>query len=301
MLLRYVLKRILIFIPTLFAISLVIFFLNKYAPGDPVEILIGGSDMKTGSMSEMRAGEEIYDKKRRELNLHLPSFYFAFSSKAHSDTLHHIIRPAHKETLSRLADKTGNWENTQAYYRAITDFKLAIFAMQKDSLTAEPLIIIRNKTLELYTTYEFSEIDNKLSQISKAVNTNTATAKLLPSFQHLSTAFNKLKNEPTSWKKYVPAFHWHGMENQYHIWIFGDKPWISKSDEVLAISKQKLEKTEKEASFKTVEKGYYKIIPSFNLVENNGRRTEDDIKRLQLFEIIINGKKTVYSPKDILE
>ena len=40
---QYVLKRILIFIPTLVIISIVIFMLSVFAPGDPVEKMLGAT------------------------------------------------------------------------------------------------------------------------------------------------------------------------------------------------------------------------------------------------------------------
>ena len=55
--LKYVLKRILIFIPTLIAISMAIFFLNLLAPGDPVENMLNlsGGGESGGNMADKMA------------------------------------------------------------------------------------------------------------------------------------------------------------------------------------------------------------------------------------------------------
>jgi ABC-type dipeptide/oligopeptide/nickel transport system permease component len=87
---KYILKRILIFIPTLIAISMAIFFLNLLAPGDPVESMLNlsGGGESGGNMADKMAGEGAYLAKRAELNLDKPAFYFSLTSAAYPDTLY---------------------------------------------------------------------------------------------------------------------------------------------------------------------------------------------------------------------
>ena len=73
--LKYILKRLLIFIPTLIAISLLTFVISINAPGDPVETMLnqgGGGDGRSG---EKLASEKTYEAKRHELGFDLPLFY----------------------------------------------------------------------------------------------------------------------------------------------------------------------------------------------------------------------------------
>ncbi|MEM6725447.1 MAG: ABC transporter permease, partial [Bacteroidota bacterium] len=81
---QYIVKRILIFIPTLFAISIVVFMLSVMAPGDPVEKMLGANP--EGEPIDPQA----YNETRAELGLDLPVFYFGFTSKAYPDTLYKI-------------------------------------------------------------------------------------------------------------------------------------------------------------------------------------------------------------------
>jgi peptide/nickel transport system permease protein len=55
----YILKRILLFIPTLLGITLITFVLMQYMPGDPVTAMVGE-----------RASPETIARIRTELGLH---------------------------------------------------------------------------------------------------------------------------------------------------------------------------------------------------------------------------------------
>jgi ABC-type dipeptide/oligopeptide/nickel transport system permease component len=64
--LKYIAKRIAIFIPTLFVISLVTFYLSVNVPGDPVEQMLN-SNSEMGSSANAQASEKAYIDKREQL------------------------------------------------------------------------------------------------------------------------------------------------------------------------------------------------------------------------------------------
>lgn len=66
----YILKRILLFIPTLIAITIVTFAISRLAPGDPAEFKagVGGENQQTNR----EASEEIIKKIREQWNLDKP-------------------------------------------------------------------------------------------------------------------------------------------------------------------------------------------------------------------------------------
>ena len=68
--LKYIFKRILLFIPTLFAISLLTFFLSTHVPGDPVEQMLN-SNSESGSAAKAQVAENAYISKRHQLGLDL--------------------------------------------------------------------------------------------------------------------------------------------------------------------------------------------------------------------------------------
>mgnify|MGYP000138225631 CR=1 FL=1 len=67
--LKYIIKRILFFVPTLIIISLFTFALSVNSPGDPVEMLMKSTSEEGGQSANRSARSEEYDKYRRKLNL----------------------------------------------------------------------------------------------------------------------------------------------------------------------------------------------------------------------------------------
>jgi hypothetical protein len=82
---KYIFKRVLFFIPTIFAISLLTFALMSSAPGDPAELMLNrAASGDGGQAADKLAGDKAYKMLRKKLGLDLPLFYFSFSSAASS-------------------------------------------------------------------------------------------------------------------------------------------------------------------------------------------------------------------------
>jgi peptide/nickel transport system permease protein len=102
--LGYVLKRILWFVPTLFAITLIGFILLANAPGDPVNILSNGA----------KASGNIEEQKtfwRKKLGLHLPLFYFTISTLSEPDTLYLVYDEEKLKTIREDIKENGGYKN----------------------------------------------------------------------------------------------------------------------------------------------------------------------------------------------
>jgi peptide/nickel transport system permease protein len=225
--LKYVLKRLLFFIPTLIAISLLAFFISVNAPGDSVTRLIETSQSGTeyGAASAHQKEQRKYWVQK--LGLDLPVFYFSIHSLAEPDTFYKIDDKAGKYALQRLADKYGNWNEISSYYQSIQILYSSFENVEADSLQIkealntsmnlcsllksewkEELIISRIDSLQrLYSAYPFFE-----------------NQKLL--LNNVKDAFNRVKDNTTPWKNYIPVVSFYG-DNQYHRWIFGDGNWIT--------------------------------------------------------------------------
>ena len=76
--LKYLLQRILIFIPTLVAISLLAFIISISAPADPVEKLSNSADKEGNANQQSNATKKTKQELRKKLGLDLPIFYFSF-------------------------------------------------------------------------------------------------------------------------------------------------------------------------------------------------------------------------------
>ncbi|HAX47755.1 MAG TPA: diguanylate cyclase, partial [Bacteroidetes bacterium] len=63
---QYILKRILLFIPTLIAITIITFTISRLAPGDPTELKVGvsGENMKADEKSQLNQQAKDYYKQK---------------------------------------------------------------------------------------------------------------------------------------------------------------------------------------------------------------------------------------------
>lgn len=211
--LTYILKRILIFIPTLITISILIFMLSILAPGDPVEKMLGATP----------EGEPIppaaYNSMRAELGMDLPTFYFSMSSKAYPDTLYRIPKQAHRENLSRLIGEHGNWPEIDKYYKNADKMFNSAYKIERDSLNPKALIKIKEFSELLLIRYRDKDIKRAFNKLKPHIESTPSTATMLPLFNQTLADYNNVLAKQTSWKNLIPAFIWYGRDNQYHRWF----------------------------------------------------------------------------------
>src|ERR1700741_2059316 len=113
--LKFIIRRILIFIPTLLIITLLGFVISINAPGDPVERMVVAA--QSGGEVGSQTVNQIEQKKfwRKKLGLDLPVFYVTLSSLARPDTLYKVFDKNEREALERLVGKYGNWIEIQSF------------------------------------------------------------------------------------------------------------------------------------------------------------------------------------------
>jgi peptide/nickel transport system permease protein len=102
--LGYVLKRILWFVPTLFAVTIIGFILLANAPGDPVNILSNGA----------KASGNIEEQKtfwRKKLGLDLPLFYFSITTLSEPDTLYKVYDEQQLKIIKEDLKENGGYKN----------------------------------------------------------------------------------------------------------------------------------------------------------------------------------------------
>jgi peptide/nickel transport system permease protein len=225
---KYVLKRILYFVPTLAIIALITFALSKMAPGDPVKLALGNKDNggEAGQATEKIAGEKAYNEMAEKMGLHLPTFYFALSTQANPDTLFRYTKKPERETLERLIDQYGNWPKIENYYAKIKKVQYAMYAVRQDSTTYMPARELNNEVNRLFQLYKDQEISESLTIMNRAASQSSALSNVATKVTELQLAYNDVKSNPSKFKTFIPAFHIYGLKNQFHRWLFGDKPWL---------------------------------------------------------------------------
>ncbi|MCB9081236.1 MAG: ABC transporter permease [Lewinellaceae bacterium] len=214
--LRYLIKRLLFFIPALFMVSLVAFALSKLAPGDPV--LIMSRSRADETMRNLVDAERVYREYSRLLGLDKPVFYFAFSNQAFPDSLYRIINPERQQTLRKLLYQFGNWPALESYYQAIRPVETELRQLLATKATDEVIEHLRI-TQGIYTTFDTAGIRNRLVALNTFGNTIPENKTLHTAVDNLQEAYRQLCQHPQRSRLFLPAIHWYGFDNQYHRWL----------------------------------------------------------------------------------
>lgn len=219
--LLYVLKRLAWFVPLFFLISMIAFGLSRMTPGDPVEVHGSQSTKVDPTFVQLKAAKRADQRVLEEFGLHKPPFYFSLTTAAQSDTLYRIARKNRRATLQQLSAKYGNWERVQNYYHQIEGAEIALTRLPDtlfqngDTLVTKSQIgRFKNALLQLYLQHEDKRIEREISRIQELDILSEQAAEI-------SFAYQNLKEQATPARQYIPAFHWHGFDNQYHNWISG--------------------------------------------------------------------------------
>ena len=220
----YLLKRVLLFIPTLLIISLLAFIISINSPADPVEMMARSASAE-GNSTESAATETIKNEIRARLGLNLPVFYFNIATLADPDTLRQITSQNQRKAAQKLIRQFGNWEQIQAYR---SNVNAALSEIQKlDSVQGNERWKANKdeltfNLLNLLELYDPVVIENKLSEIDTAALQLKLTREYFPRISALTASYHQVQNQQCTWKNYIPIVQWQGLNNQYHLWLFGD-------------------------------------------------------------------------------
>jgi peptide/nickel transport system permease protein len=197
---RYIVRRVLIFIPTLFIITLLAFIINVNAPGDPVSRMSGAysAEQEAGFGTNFTSSESYWNEK---LGLNLPLFYIAVTPLSVSDDLYSIVLPEEQGSVKKMMVRSGSPEDVMHLYRLIKN------ALVSESVSGEKGHLL-NMLLRKGDDTGWDEY-----------------LRLYPS-DPLAISYKELINENNTWKSYIPAIRIH-PDNQYHRWMFGDGNWIT--------------------------------------------------------------------------
>ncbi len=223
---RYILRRILLFIPTFIVITLFSFMILVNAPGDPVERMMTASQSSGDISTQSIAQQEQRAYWTHRLGLDLPVFYFGIHSLAEPDTLFRVSDKSERQALSHLVSEYGNWKEIQQYYESelMLENKLNQIGSAKDtSINNEffksDLNKFRFEVAALKSSSKKQSIQSGINSaksfFEKYVPEETEAAK------SLEKNFERILQHSSAWKNYVPVISFHPV-NQYHRWLFGD-------------------------------------------------------------------------------
>lgn len=208
----YVLKRILIFIPTFLVISIITLIISTNTPGDPVDLLLRNSNEQRASA--YLEYEKNYTLTRHELGLDLPVFYFSFTSYAMPDKIRKIPWKKHRYMLKRLVREFGNWHLIAPYYDSLLESKRALAKTKGE----EGLNEIRLRLNRLMETYESDQITLEIKWL---IEQTPSYPEVHRNLSAAGEGFSLVQSGAQKWKNFIPWVQFHGFQNQYHRWLFG--------------------------------------------------------------------------------
>ncbi len=201
--LRYLAKRLLLFIPMTWLVSLLAFALSEAAPGDPVEQICLGDN--TGALTPAE-----YLRCARQHHFDKPAFYFALTPRAYPDTLYKILPLPRRQKVRKLVSQTGNWPAVQNWEDALKE-QQAIY----DSLAQDDKVLLD----AISQSYRLEKIEALLKQLQQQTRARSSDSCLAKAQAALFPAFRQMQEEQNTEAMYLPSLHWRGFDNRYHHWL----------------------------------------------------------------------------------
>tara|TARA_B110000503_G_scaffold133815_1_gene211895 strand:+ start:697 stop:1089 length:393 start_codon:yes stop_codon:yes gene_type:complete len=115
--LRYLIKRLLLIIPSLGIMSLFVFYVAQFSQQDLL-LQKEENSFRAVQNNTLQEWEASY-AKAEQIGFHHPSFYFSIFRKSSSDTLNRIQDQNIRQNLKNLAYQIGDWEKVNRFYASI--------------------------------------------------------------------------------------------------------------------------------------------------------------------------------------
>jgi len=211
--LKYMLGRLLLILPTVWLISSVVFLVSRLIPGSYADNF---AEMQEGSVSGV--GKSLTRATHLMALAHIgqdkPLFYFSIRPQAQPDTLQRVFPVQHQKFLQTFISSYGNWPFISAYYKSLLGLQEATASL---SLEGPHYGLVQEQMALLFRTTEPDKIERifrRLRQVSGTSSGNWHQA-LLTAGRNLS----RLTKKAEPYQNFWPVFYLHGLDNQYHIWL----------------------------------------------------------------------------------
>ena len=208
---RYIITRLLWFIPALFFIAFLAFIISINAPGDPAErylsAQLGEGDAQASGMNRK---EEI-KKIRDQWGLNLPIFYFSLTTQADHAQLKELSG-LHAQSLRAWMRQTGKRDLLWDFDVQLNNFS---FLMDSNNIKTKELKSVLDS---FYINFDWNKaapfFKNKLKPL---LSENPAA------FQSINNVFLAVeKAETKGLLAWIPKLGWNGATNQFHHWVAGN-------------------------------------------------------------------------------
>lgn len=204
---NFVLRRLLVAIPTLWLIASAIFLLSKLMPGAFGSAHLAQQEAGYYSRSDAASRDHSYRQFLKSTGQDLPLFYFSVSSAALPDTLYRVFLERDRAFLQKISWQYGNPDAAARFFRSLKTLEASLTETERQPIQAH-----------LYTIYSH----RNASELEEAT---ACIAALLPAdrLKHSQILENSalLLANSSGYTFLSPSMQWHGSQNQYHHWLVG--------------------------------------------------------------------------------
>lgn len=206
----YVIKKVLLIVPTVILVMVLAFFLSKLTPGDAAESLM----TIQGVLPQSSNANQVYETNYKQLHLDKPNFYISLQPDFYPKNINAIIAPTKRKDVETLL------------YQKYAFVQIAQYQHDRDSYINTLPEILNDTTISIDVKTKIDEsrkllFTTSMDDIEKIIRgiSNVPIIASTDSFLVLSTSFNQLKSSKQT--KYLPNIVWHGNNNQFHLWASG--------------------------------------------------------------------------------
>ncbi len=164
----------------------------------------------------------------KKFGLNKPVFYLSLHTLADVDTLYRIIAYNHRRLIQRTARESGQPAMTMQWFNSLKASALTAVLYKPDSvwLRQADNAAQLNRLRFLLGALLLDELPKLQAERSDSVNQLFASVTGLSNLRKAwhNTQFLKLQltQHARPIKRWIPVIKWHGLDNQYHTWVFGD-------------------------------------------------------------------------------
>jgi peptide/nickel transport system permease protein len=209
---RQFLKRLLILLPAVWFIASVVFLLGKLMPGSAAEIAYQQVLENSGANIKAETRQKAFRQQRQRTGQDLPVFYVGLGTAAEPDTFYRIFPETDRVALQRLTHVSGNWPAVVMFYKDIQQLRNLSKRFPAIHKTVQAEV---EKLLSVNAPYRKEQNFKNL----RAAAFGVADKELLKTIGLAEKNYNYLLHLKPGIASYLPALHWHGIQNQYHRWF----------------------------------------------------------------------------------
>jgi peptide/nickel transport system permease protein len=200
----YLLKRLLLAIPVLWLIATIIFLLSKTMPGTYGSEQLQQGDPGYYSKGDADAREKAYRQFLKATGQDLPLFYFSVSSQVVPDTLYRIYPVRDQEFVKRLGWLYGDAAHAAIFYKSLKEIEQSTSPAQRKQL--QPYLQI------IYQHTQPAALQEAVQAMELLIPADLLARTRLQ--DHTAA----LLSGRSRYAYLLPSWHWHGTDNQYHLW-----------------------------------------------------------------------------------